>query len=60
PPPSRHRAAGFFERPELRVFASWMDWSSELDSYASDDAMGQSNFTAGGEWNFGVQMETWF
>lgn len=31
-----------------------------LDNYASDDAMGQNDFTAGGEWNFGVQMETWF
>ncbi|MDT9091754.1 carbohydrate porin, partial [Escherichia coli] len=54
------QTAGFFERPELRVFATWMDWSSELDHYASNDAMGQSNFTGGGEWNFGVQMETWF
>ncbi|MFM1641270.1 carbohydrate porin [Aeromonas salmonicida] len=59
-PTFKAQTAGFFERPELRVFATWMDWSSELDSYASDDAMGQSNFTAGGEWNFGVQMETWF
>lgn len=59
-PTFKAQTAGFFERPELRVFASWMDWSSELDNYASDDAMGQSNFTAGGEWNFGVQMETWF
>ncbi len=59
-PTFKAQTAGFFERPELRVFATWMDWSSELDHYASNDAMGQSNFTAGGEWNFGVQMETWF
>ncbi|MDU1026932.1 MAG: carbohydrate porin, partial [Leclercia adecarboxylata] len=41
-------------------FATWMDWSSKLDHYASDDAFGSSGFNAGGEWNFGVQMETWF
>ncbi|MGC6761722.1 carbohydrate porin, partial [Escherichia coli] len=46
--------------PELRLFATWMDWSSRLDNYASDDAFGGSGFNAGGEWNFGVQMETWF
>ncbi|MCK2342305.1 carbohydrate porin, partial [Escherichia coli] len=45
---------------ELRLFATWMDWSSRLDNYASDDAFGGSGFNAGGEWNFGVQMETWF
>ena len=45
----------FFSRPELRLFATWMDWSSKLD-----DAFGSSGFNAGGEWNFGVQMETWF
>ena len=50
----------FFSRPELRLFATWMDWSSKLDHYASDDAFGSSGFNAGGEWNFGVQMETWF
>lgn len=50
----------FFSRPELRLFATRMDWSSKLDNYASDDAFGSSGFNAGGEWNFGVQMETWF
>lgn len=50
----------FFSRPEIRFFASWMDWDKSLDNYASDDAFGSSGFTAGGEWNFGVQMETWF
>ncbi|MFM5462884.1 carbohydrate porin [Aeromonas simiae] len=59
-PTFKARTAGFFERPELRVFASWMNWSSELDDYAGSDAFGQSDFNAGGEWNFGVQMETWF
>lgn len=50
----------FLSRPEIRFFASWMDWDRSLDRYASDDAFGTSGFTAGGEWNFGVQMETWF
>jgi sucrose porin len=50
----------FLKRPEIRLFASWMDWDHRLDNYASDDAFGSSGFSAGGEWNFGVQMETWF
>ncbi|MCD3742968.1 carbohydrate porin, partial [Escherichia coli] len=50
----------FFSRPELRLFATWMDWSSKLDDFASNDAFGSSGFNTGGEWNFGVQMETWF
>ncbi|KQN61805.1 carbohydrate porin [Erwinia sp. Leaf53] len=50
----------FFTRPEIRLFTSWMDWNSSLDRYASDDAFGSSGFSAGGEWNFGIQMETWF
>jgi sucrose porin len=37
-----------------------MDWDHRLDNYASDDAFGSNGFKAGGEWNFGVQMETWF
>ncbi|MCE0491887.1 carbohydrate porin [Pantoea sp. Mb-10] len=50
----------FLKRPEIRLFASWMDWDRRLDNYASDDAFGSSGFKAGGEWSFGVQMETWF
>ena len=50
----------FLTRPEIRFFASWMDWDHALDRYASDDRFGAAGFTAGGEWNFGVQMETWF
>jgi sucrose porin len=50
----------FMKRPEIRLFATWMDWDHRLDNYASDDAFGSNGFKAGGEWNFGVQMETWF
>jgi sucrose porin len=47
-------------RPEIRFFATYMDWSKELDSYSSSDSFGTDGFTAGGQWNFGIQMETWF
>jgi len=49
-----------FTRPEIRLFVTWMDWNSSLDRYASDDAFGSTGFGAGGQWNVGVQMETWF
>ncbi|XXD10820.1 carbohydrate porin [Klebsiella sp. R445] len=50
----------FFTRPEIRFYTSWMDWSKKLDNYASDDSLGSSGFKSGGEWSFGMQMETWF
>ncbi|MBS0847365.1 carbohydrate porin [Citrobacter sp. JGM124] len=50
----------FFSRPELRIFATWIDWSSKLDHYSTSGSLGHDGFTSGGEWNFGVQMETWF
>ncbi|MFB0955323.1 MAG: hypothetical protein QMB70_12745 [Aeromonadaceae bacterium] len=37
-----------------------MDWDDKLDAYAADDSFGKTGFAAGGQWNFGVQMETWF
>ena len=52
--------ANFFSRPELRMFATYMDWDSKLDAYAQDDSLGETGFGSGGQWNFGVQMETWF
>ncbi|MDX5630641.1 MULTISPECIES: carbohydrate porin [unclassified Brenneria] len=52
--------ANFFSRPELRLFASYVNWDKRLDNYSSEDTFGSTGFTAGGEWNFGVQMETWF
>nr|VXZ87648.1 Sucrose porin precursor [Klebsiella pneumoniae] len=32
----------------------------KLDNYANDDALGSNGFKSGGEWSFGMQMETWF
>ncbi|MGP4883373.1 hypothetical protein ACTXQV_69770, partial [Klebsiella pneumoniae] len=34
--------------------------SKKLDNYANDDALGSNGFKSGGEWSFGMQMETWF
>lgn len=47
-------------RPEIRFFATYMNWSKELDHYAINDDFGSTGFTAGGNWNFGVQTEIWF
>lgn len=47
-------------RPEIRLFATYLNWSKALDSYAPYDDFGSSGFTAGGSWNFGVQAEVWF
>ncbi|KGU83376.1 porin [Pseudomonas mediterranea] len=47
-------------RPELRVFASVMNWSSDLDRYSASDSFGKTDFNAGGIWQYGIQMETWF
>jgi len=50
----------FLTRPELRLFASLMNWSSDLDNYSTSDDFGQKGFRAGGVWQYGIQMETWF
>lgn len=50
----------FFSRPELRLFATWMNWDKQLDNYSQHDTLGSKGFTAGGEWSFGIQMETFF
>ncbi len=47
----------FFSCPSFALFATWMDWSSKLDDFASNDAFGSSGFNTGGE-EFCVQMET--
>ncbi|MFM2486809.1 carbohydrate porin [Celerinatantimonas yamalensis] len=50
----------FFDRPEIRLFATYMNWSQDLNHYSSSDALGGSGFHSGGQVNVGVQMETWF
>lgn len=50
---------GFWQRPELRAFASYTAWDDELNDFSTDDAFGQEGYT-GGQWSFGVQAETWF
>ncbi|MDV6318189.1 carbohydrate porin [Chromohalobacter sp. HP20-39] len=58
-PTFKPEVGGFWQRPEIRVFASWSDWDEELNGFASGDALGNDTFT-GGEWTFGTQMEIWF
>jgi sucrose porin len=47
-------------RPEIRFFVTWMNWDKDLERYAINDDFGSKGFTAGGNWNFGVQTEIWF
>ncbi|WP_028865990.1 carbohydrate porin [Psychromonas aquimarina] len=53
-------AAGFFERPEIRLTASYIDWSDDLNNYSVSVADGASTMGDGGEFIAGMQMETWF
>ncbi|MCE8016342.1 porin [Halomonas sp. MCCC 1A17488] len=58
-PTFKPQVGGFWQRPEIRLFASWSDWDEELNDYSGDDAFGSDGFT-GGQWSFGVQTEVWF
>ncbi|MDR5904646.1 carbohydrate porin [Franzmannia qiaohouensis] len=57
-PTFKPQVGGFWQRPELRAFASYTDWSGELNDYGAS-SFGNDGFS-GGQWSFGVQMETWF
>ncbi len=58
-PTFKPQIGGFWQRPEIRLFASWSDWDEALDGYSDEDALGSDGFT-GGEWAFGLQSEVWF
>lgn len=50
----------FFERPEIRFFATWMRWDKSLDDYSSTDTFGSAGYHSAGTLFFGTQLETWF
>ncbi|MDZ7851140.1 MAG: carbohydrate porin [Halomonas sp.] len=58
-PTFKPQVGGFWQRPEIRLFASWSDWDEELNDYSAGDAFGSDEFT-GSQWTFGVQTEVWF
>ena len=55
-----HNVTDFFERPEIRFFATWMNWDKALDSYSTTDTFGSAGYHSGGTLIFGAQLETWF
>lgn len=59
-PTFKAQTGDYFLRPELRVFASYMNWTSGLDNFSSTDDLGQPGFKSGGVWQVGTQMEVWF
>nr|WP_299243657.1 carbohydrate porin [uncultured Halomonas sp.] len=58
-PTFKPEVGGFWQRPEIRVFASYTDWDDELNEFSNEDSFGTEGFT-GGQWSFGTQMEIWF
>ncbi|HJV24703.1 MAG TPA: carbohydrate porin [Aromatoleum sp.] len=56
--------AGFFARPELRLFASWMKWDKQLNGFSYDgsanEGFGATKFKGSSKWLVGAQMEVWF
>lgn len=60
---------GILERPQLRIFGTYMNWDRTLERFSNSDALGPQSGsysplsqmgTAGGTWTFGTQMELWF
>ena len=58
-PTFKPQVGGFWNRPEIRVFATYSTWDDELNRYDGGDALGQEDF-GGSQWTFGTQMEVWF
>jgi sucrose porin len=58
-PTFKPQVGGFWQRPEVRLFATFSDWDDDLNDYVSDDSFGEEGFT-GSQWSFGVQTEVWF
>jgi len=59
-PTFKPQVGGFWNRPEIRVFATYSTWDDELDSYAPGDALGADSDFESAQWTFGTQMEVWF
>ncbi|KTS76887.1 porin [Pseudomonas oryzihabitans] len=59
-PTFKAQTGDYLLRPELRVFASYMNWTSGLDNFSRSDDLGQPGFKSGGVWQVGTQMEVWF
>ena len=59
-------SAGFFARPELRLFASYLAWDKDLNGFSYDSAQdpnggfGNTRFDDDSKWLLGAQMEVWF
>ncbi|STV89132.1 sucrose porin [Klebsiella michiganensis] len=41
----------FFERPEIRFFATWMRWDKSLDDYSSTDTFAAPDTIARGRYS---------
>jgi sucrose porin len=56
--------AGFFARPELRLYATYMAWDEELNGFSYDGSahttFGDTTFTGSSKFLVGAQMEVWF
>ncbi|GAA0843310.1 carbohydrate porin [Marinobacter szutsaonensis] len=59
-PTFKPQVGGFWNRPEIRLFASYSTWDDELDGYSAGDALGADSDFDSGQWTFGTQMEIWF
>lgn len=59
-PTFKPQVGGFWNRPEIRVFATYSTWDDELDSYAAGDPLGADSDFESAQWTFGTQMEIWF